>query len=93
MIFDIPQHIVQATSYCLRGVMADGTRTRRRSAASNSLRLGTRIRLRGHVTGPGGLRLYVIRDRIGHGTQLDLWTGSCSTALAWGRRIVRFTIR
>lgn len=75
---------VTTTAYCLSGRMADGTFTRPRSAASNTLRLGTRITLT--RPGPGGLRRYVIRDRIGHGTELDLWTGSCATALQFGRR-------
>jgi 3D (Asp-Asp-Asp) domain-containing protein len=81
-----------ATSYCLGGRMADGTFTRPRSAAHNGLRLGTRIRLVGHPAGPRGMRRYVVRDRIGHGSQLDLWTGSCGTALRWGRRTVRFRL-
>jgi len=81
-----------ATAYCLRGTMADGSYTRPGSAAHNGLRLGTRIRLIGRVAGPRGRRRYVIRDRIGYGTQLDLWTGSCSTAIRWGRRNVRFRL-
>lgn len=82
---------VNATSYCLHGQMADGSYTRPRSAASNILPLGTKIRLTGKA-GPGGIRLYVIRDRIGWGTELDLWTASCSDALAFGRRNLRFKI-
>lgn len=80
------------TAYCLTGRMADGTFTRARSAAHNGLRLGTTIRLVGRQAGPRGMRKYVIRDRIGWGTQLDLWTGSCATARAWGRRTVRFKL-
>jgi len=82
---------VNATSYCLHGQMADQSYTRERSAASNSLPLGTKIRLVGRA-GPGGLRLYVIRDRIGYGTELDLWTDSCADARAFGRRNLRFKI-
>ncbi len=82
---------VNATSYCLNGQMADGSYTRMRSAASNTLRLGTKIRLVGKA-GPNGIRLYVIRDRIGYGTQLDLWTASCSDAIRFGRRNLRYKI-
>ena len=82
---------VNATSYCQSGLMADGTNTRARSAASNALPLGTKIRLVGRA-GPNGIRLYVIRDRIGWGSELDLWTSSCSDALAFGRRNLRFKI-
>lgn len=72
--------------------MADGTYTRSRSAASNMLPLGTKIRIRGKQTGPRGMRRYVVRDRIGYGTSLDLWTNSCSTARSFGRRSVSFKI-
>lgn len=80
-----------ATSYCLSGRMADGTFTRKRSAAHNGLRLGTKIKLIGKA-GPNGIRKFVIRDRIGWGTELDLWTGSCATARRWGRHYLRFKI-
>ena len=82
------------TSYCLHGTMADGTYTRRRSAAvlPGWLRLGTRIRIVGRPAGPNGMRRYVIRDHIGHGSALDLWQPTCSGAIAFGRRAVRFKI-
>lgn len=85
-------HGANATSYCLHGTMSDGTYTRSRSAANNSLPLGTKITLVGRQTGPGGMRRYVVRDHIGWGTELDLWTPTCGVALAWGRRYVRFRI-
>lgn len=54
--------------------MADGTQTRTRSLAMNRHRLGTRIYVidgdtgrAGHQKGPGGLRRWVVRDRIGWG--------------------------
>lgn len=89
MIADAPP--VSTTSYCLHGTMSDGSYTRPRSAASNRLPLGTKIRLRSHA-GPGGLRLYVVRDHIGYGTELDLWTDSCSTARAFGRHNISYKI-
>lgn len=83
---------VSTTAYCLNGTMADGTYTRRRSAANNYLRLGTRIRIVGHPAGPNGMRRYVVRDRIGYGTTLDLWTETCGKAIQYGRRAVSFKI-
>lgn len=70
--------------------MADGTYTRRRSIAMNSLPLGTRIKL----TGPSyfGLRVFTVRDRIGWGSELDFWAPSCGQARSWGRRTVRFKV-
>lgn len=79
-----------STAYCLRGRMADGTRTRPGSVAMNRHPLGTRIQLRGARF--EGRRVFVVRDRIGYGSELDLWVSSCSRALAWGRRQVAYRI-
>lgn len=80
------------TSYCLHGIMSDGSYTRPRSAAHNGLPLGTKIKIISRKAGPNGMRRYVVRDHIGHGTQLDLWTDSCSTAVNYGRHVVRFRL-
>lgn len=76
---------VVSTAYCLRGTMADGTYTRRRSVASNQFPLGTRLYVK---PSPTGMRHFVVRDRIGHGTELDFWTPTCAQAIRWGRRTV-----
>lgn len=91
MIADAPTPavVVQSTAYCLNGRMADGTWTRDGSVASNRHRLGTRIRL----TKPfRGRKRFVVRDRIGWGTELDLWTPSCSHARWYGRRTARYRV-
>jgi 3D (Asp-Asp-Asp) domain-containing protein len=80
---------VESTSYCLRGTMADGSYTRTASAANNTLRLGTRIWVRPAVF---GRHRWVVRDRIGWGTELDFWSPSCGQAIAYGRRIVRMAV-
>lgn len=79
-----------STSYCLSGRMADGTQTREGSAASNRHPLGTRLRLT--RPGPGGRRLWVVRDRIGYGSELDLWQPTCGQSRAWGRRSVSYRV-
>jgi len=80
---------VQATAYCQAGVTASGQWTRPGTAAANWLRLGTRIR----VWPPAwGRTLFVVLDRIGYGSQLDLWTSSCTAAWAYGRRLEHVTI-
>lgn len=74
-----------STAYCLTGTMADGSYTREASVAHNGFPLGTRIT----VSPPfQGRRRFIVRDRIGWGTQLDFWTPRCATAFAWGRRTV-----
>lgn len=80
---------VVATSYCLSGTMADGSPTRHWSAASNSLPLGTRIWIEPKVR---GRHRWTVRDRIGWGTQLDLWAPSCGQAVAFGRRVLRVRV-
>jgi 3D (Asp-Asp-Asp) domain-containing protein len=34
---------------------------------------------------------YVVKDRIGHSSQFDIWMGSCAHARGYGRRVI--TIR
>jgi 3D (Asp-Asp-Asp) domain-containing protein len=80
---------VVSTAYCLSGVMADGTSVRSGSVAENTLRLGTAIEV---SAAPSPARRFVVRDRIGWGTQLDFWVPSCSDALRWGRRVVRIRV-
>lgn len=71
------------TSYCLRGRMADGSYTRPGSVANNAYRLGTKVYVTPAVM---GRRRWVIRDRIGWGTDWDFWSPSCAAARAFGRR-------
>lgn len=81
-----------AYSPCSAGsIMADGTHVRSGSVASNRHPLGTRIQLVGAPTF-FGRRDFTVRDRIGWGSDLDFWTPSCSGALAWGRRTVRYRL-
>lgn len=78
--------IANSTAYCQQGVMANGQYVHEGSVAMNDRPLGSRIT----VSPPFyGRRLFVVRDRIGYGSQLDFWTGSCTAALRWGRRNVR----
>ena len=74
-----------STAYCLSGVMADGSYVRVGSVASNRYALGTKIRVRPSFY---GRHRFIVRDRIGYGTELDFWTGSCGAAISWGRRVV-----
>jgi 3D (Asp-Asp-Asp) domain-containing protein len=80
---------LSSTSYCLNGTMADGTRTRHWSAAHNGLPLGTRVWIDPAVR---GRHRWTVRDRIGWGTELDLWAPSCGQAVAYGRRVVRLRV-
>lgn len=81
---------VVSTAYCLSGVMADGSYARAGSVANNHLSLGTAIEV---TASPTQSRSFVVRDRIGWGTQLDFWVPSCAQALLWGRRVVQLRVR
>lgn len=78
-----------ATSYCLRGTMADGTYTRTGSLAHNGFRLGTKLWATPAVF---GRHRWTVRDRIGWGSDADFWAPSCSQAVAFGRRGVSLTL-
>lgn len=80
-----------STAYCLTGQLADGSRPRLGVVAMNRHPLGTRITLK--QKGPNGRRRFVVRDRIGWGSELDIWTPSCAWAYnVWGRRQVQYRI-
>jgi 3D (Asp-Asp-Asp) domain-containing protein len=80
---------VDATAYCLNGAMANGNTVHVGAVASNNHPLGTRIRLARRVM---GRRYFRVEDRIGWGTQLDIWMPSCGMAMAFGRRMVRYAV-
>lgn len=80
--------LVTSTAYspCSSGsVMADGTRTRPGSVAHNGYPFGTKLTI---WPSPTGRRRFTVRDRIGHGTELDFWVADCHQAIQWGRRVV-----
>lgn len=85
---DYPR-VAHATSYCQSGTMADGTQTRTHSIAMNSLPMGTHIRLSHPVF---GMVRFVVRDRIGWGSELDVFTSSCKAAVTFGRRTLHYKI-
>jgi hypothetical protein len=85
----LPDTADAATAYCLQGRMADGTYTRSGSVANNAYRLGTKIRVYPAVF---GIRRWVVRDRIGWGTDWDFWTPSCWQARMFGRRSVQIRL-
>lgn len=87
-----PTQVVTATSYspCSSGsVMADGHRTYFGAVASNRHPLGTLLRFTHTLY---GRRYFRVRDRIGHGTELDVWQPSCSGAIAFGRRRIAYRV-
>lgn len=81
--------VVVSTAYCLSGTMADGSHTRAGSVASNHYRLGTHLVIK-HA--PTRRKHWVVRDRIGYGTELDFWVPTCGQARQWGRRTIKVRV-
>ena len=84
--------IVTTTAYspCSSGtITASGQPVRPGMAAANWLPLGTHIR----IWPPAfGRTSYIVDDRVGYGTSLDLYTSNCTAAIQYGRRTERVTI-
>jgi len=92
---------VSSTAYspCSSGsMMANGRHVRWGAVANNMLPLGTRIRLDRPISAhrPDGRlvhrRWFTVADRIGWGTELDVWMPSCADAVAYGSRTVGFRV-
>lgn len=86
--------------------MADGHRVYPGAVASNRHPLGTLLRLdhrirfhddhfvgRDLVKGPLRWHRYLrVRDRIGWGSDLDIWMGRCGDMNNWGRHTVTYRV-
>ena len=77
------------TGYCQSGTMADGQETYWGAAAGNRWAFGTRLKL---LTGRFAGRIVTVADRIGWGSQLDIFTWSCNEALWYGREEVQVEV-
>jgi 3D (Asp-Asp-Asp) domain-containing protein len=71
---------VASTAYCLKGHMADGQVVHSSAVAMNGVPLGSRFQVL--ETGV----IYTVEDRIGSGSQFDIWMSSCAAAVQYGRR-------
>lgn len=81
-----PTRQVESTAYCLRGTTKSGKRAGPGQAAMlGTANLGSVWEV---LSGPRqGARLEVT-DRIGKGSQFDIWMASCSEARAYGRHTI-----
>lgn len=81
-----------STAYtpCSSGTMtANGHKVRWGIVASNWHPFGTRIRLSRPVR---GLSVFVVDDRIGHGTDLDIFFPNCRDGINYGRQVIRYRV-
>ena len=80
---------VDSTSYCQSGTMADGQQTFVGAAAGNLWPFGTHLKL---LSGKLAGTIVVVVDRIGWGSQLDLFTWSCANAFWYGRELIQVEV-
>jgi len=81
-----PWLTVDSTSYspCSSGtITASGKHTYFGEVAMNTLPLGTRIQIRPAAFGRS---TFTVEDRIGSGSELDIYQPSCTAAIDYGRR-------
>lgn len=78
-----------ATAYCTSGITASGRYVQFGYVAQNGLPFGTRVRLYPPAFGRSVFR---VQDRIGAGSNLDIYINSCYQAIQFGRRTERVTV-
>lgn len=76
---------VVSTGYCLETQTASGSVPAPGTVAMNGVRLGSRWLVH---DGPFAGQTLLVTDRIGHGSQFDIWFADCDAAIAYGRRTV-----
>lgn len=77
---------LDSTSYCSAGTMADGAQTHIGAVANNMWPLGTRLEI---LTGEDAGAVVTVEDRIGYGSQLDVFNPSCQWSIDYGRELVQ----
>jgi 3D (Asp-Asp-Asp) domain-containing protein len=87
--FALHFHPASSTCYAQAGLTASGMRTFVGEVAMNAVPLGTHILLDRPEL---GRRRYVVEDRIGSGSDLDIFSPSESTCVRYGRREVRYAV-
>lgn len=86
---------VSATAYApcegggSTGQSASGKQLRVGFVANNQLPLGTWIELDRQVQ---GRRFYIVEDRIGWGSELDIYMDSCGAMDSFGRRQIKLRV-
>jgi 3D (Asp-Asp-Asp) domain-containing protein len=78
-----------STCYSQGTVTASGLPVHFGYVAQNTLRFGTRIRLDHPAF---GRRYFTVEDRIGSGSQLDIFNPSERACIDYGRREVGYTV-
>lgn len=79
------RRLVSSTGYCLDGQTADGGEVGPGGVAMNGVPLGSRWRV---VDGSLAGSVLTVNDRIGRGSDFDVWFDDCDDASAYGRQVI-----
>jgi hypothetical protein len=82
-------HYVSSTCYAQAGITASGAQTFVGEVAMNSLPLHTHIELSHPVF---GRRRFTVLDRIGSGSELDVFNPSEAACIDYGRQRVGYVV-
>lgn len=82
-------YLVESTCYAEGSITASGGPVYLGEVANNSLALGTRIRLDRPVFGRRDFR---VEDRVGSGSELDIYNPSEATCERYGRERIGFVV-
>lgn len=79
-------YLVNATGYSIKGRTASGEITHSGGVACNFLSFGTRVYV------PSLNRTFVVNDRIGSGSDFDIWFSSRDEAIKFGRKKIEIVV-
>jgi 3D (Asp-Asp-Asp) domain-containing protein len=82
-------YTVTSTCYSQGSTTASGQPVRFGDVANNFLPFGTRIRLDHPVF---DRRVFTVEDRIGSGSELDIYNSSETACIGYGRHTIGFTV-
>lgn len=77
---------VSSTAYCLQGRMANGEWVHDGAAAMNNVPFGSQWQV---LDGTMAGRVFTVKDRIGSGSEFDIWMYDCNAAIRYGRQQIR----
>lgn len=80
---------LSTTSYCQGTTTASGEHVFLGEVAMNTEPIGTRLQVSPPIY---GRTRYVVLDRYGWGTQMDVYNPSCGAAIDYGRRVERVRV-
>lgn len=82
---DPDYQIMDVTAYCDHGQMASGKYVYSGAVANNKYPFGTKLEIKGYGK-------YIVEDRIGWGSELDIYMPNCNKAKQFGRKKLKVRV-